>query len=273
MANYDGKAYQRVIEKLRLSCEHEDIDIRILRGGSGVTLFRGENKCFSQVSSGLYRCYHKSKNLSSVLFSKEMDIIKDALVFRGDIGPNEVTAELFDTPYDFATGRVQFSDEHERILAEIQHLSGKTNFIDFSKNLNFALFIACNDRLHGNIPDGEQGCGRVIVFYYRRPDRLRIGPDHWVDSYKDCVVKGASGMSLYQVKEYPNIGYSKIQSGVLVRSQTGVIDTNEDFIDTIIIPANDKRAILDYLKHTYGMTLHTVFDSIVGYVRYQKMFL
>lgn len=97
-------------------------------------IYRGEsNKCFGQVSSGLYRIYGpniKIKDLVSI-FAKMQEMISK----RAEEYLNKTT--------DF------------NILAQIQHYGGTTNLIDFTTDYLIALFFAC-DRAH----DKD---GRVIL--------------------------------------------------------------------------------------------------------------
>lgn len=97
-------------------------------------IYRGEsNKCFEQVSSGLYRVYGQrleTKNPINVFGKMQEMISKRAKEYLNEtIGFN--------------------------ILAQIQHYGGKTNLIDFTTDYLIALFFAC-DRTH----DKD---GRVIL--------------------------------------------------------------------------------------------------------------
>ena len=115
-----------------LSSIFEDIEQKA--SANHRSIYRGEsNKCFGQVSSGLYRVYGQklqTKNPANI-FGKMQEMISK----RAEEYLNKTT--------DF------------NILAQIQHYGGKTNLIDFTTDYLIALFFAC-DRAH----DKD---GRVIL--------------------------------------------------------------------------------------------------------------
>ena len=86
-------------------------------------IYRGEsNKCYEQVSSGLYRVYGQKLGIKNPVnvFGKMQEMISR----RAEEYLNEST--------DF------------NILAQIQHYGGKTNLIDFTTDYLIALFFACD---------------------------------------------------------------------------------------------------------------------------------
>ena len=89
-------------------------------------IYRGEsNKCFGQVSSGLYRVYGPKLGIKNPInvFGKIQEMI------------SKRAREYLNDTTDF------------NILAQIQHYGGKTNLIDFTTDYLIALFFAC-DRAH-----------------------------------------------------------------------------------------------------------------------------
>ena len=85
-------------------------------------IYRGEsNKCYGQVSSGLYRVYGQKLGIKNPVnvFRKMQEMISK----RAEEYLNDTT--------DF------------NILAQIQHYGGKTNLIDFTTDYLIALFFAC----------------------------------------------------------------------------------------------------------------------------------
>lgn len=98
--------------------------------GNGDYIYRGEPKCYPEVSSTLYRVFGNLFNITD--FNKEVvpDMLRDA---------KEYTDE---------------TDEDE-IQHGLQHYGGKTNLIDFTKDFFIALFFACD-----GLPDED---GRVIL--------------------------------------------------------------------------------------------------------------
>ena len=92
--------------------------LSLLVGGIDNFVYRGESKCFETISSSLYRHLYE-------LNSEHFDIM--------DAQRRQL---------DFAR---QFTEETDELalLAEIQHRGGNTNLIDFTTDLNIALFFAC----------------------------------------------------------------------------------------------------------------------------------
>ena len=82
-------------------------------------IFRGEDQCYPDVSSNLYRQYGDSGNNVPIL-EIEREIIEKA---QRHIRPNAANIE---------------------VLTELQHYGGATSLIDFTQNILIALFFACD---------------------------------------------------------------------------------------------------------------------------------
>ena len=191
-------------------------------------IYRGEPECYPRVSSSLYRHY------------EEMDKRKDK--------------------YECSDKRWEKLEEHEReeilevndglakrILArrfpDIQHLGGKTNWIDFTSDRCVALHFACGDM---------EDHGRIIVAKESVFGRDRLK--------KPCG---------------PYINCS--QKSVLVRpGNGGVIEIkNTQGVEVVEIPLWEKMDILRELGNR-GVSDHSLYslsDEIFGYLRLQSRFL
>lgn len=177
-------------------------------------IYRGESECHDRVSSGLFRQVHE---LGNQLF----DITKAQnrqLEMAREYARNEVD------PF--------------QLLAQIQHRGGKTNLIDFTSDLNLALFFACNYS-----PDKD---GRIIFFQRRRWDDYRIRPSIQPSNMADAP------KSLFVIS---SIGYIR----------------DED-ITVYEIPSQLKAGILRFLKRVYGIEPFTVYNDISGFIRDQEHF-
>ena len=97
-------------------------------------VFRGEPACFEKVSSGLFRTYGLEKE-------------------EGGFSIEAVEREMVEKARFFTDRKDPFD-----ILCEIQHRGGRTNQIDFTRDLGVALFFAC-----GTTPGMERDPGRVIM--------------------------------------------------------------------------------------------------------------
>ena len=178
-------------------------------------LFRGESECHKEISSGLYRQLHEIKNINFDI----MDAQKRQLAIAKTYTKN--------------------TDDFE-ILSQIQHLGGKTNLIDFTTDLNIALFFACC-----HAPDKD---GRIIFF-----------PHFMSRNKKEYFIHSAIEPS----------NMIDVQKSVFVIPTKGYIQE-----DTIIvrIPAKLKKEILDHLQLLYGMEASTVYNDLSGFIRDQEKF-
>lgn len=180
-------------------------------------IYRGESECHDKVSSGLYRQFH------------------------------ELDEEIFDITeaqkrqLTMARAYAKDEDDDAKILAQIQHRGGKTNLIDFTSDLNVALFFACNYS-----PDKD---GRVIFFKRQQ----------W-DDYSDYSIQPATQPS----------NMADAQKSLFVISNKGYI-RNED-ITVYEIPSELKRDILQHLFTVYGIEPSTIYNDISGYIRDQNHF-
>lgn len=226
--------------------------------GNVRTYYRGEKKCHCTVSSKLYRRFssHESWKFKSddereqFLFNFEKRIVGQAGSFAGYVGE--------DYSLEDRNGVEDFSSKQWQLLADIQHRGGTTNFIDFTKDVNIALFTACYNTDHSiwkqySLRYGDEGeysdkDGRVILYHH-----INIGePEH------DRVI-------------FPEIAYSRVQSSVLVRPKTcGVIDVGSDGV--VVIPAKKKNEILEYLDVMYNINITTFYGDLHGYIRNEHLF-
>ena len=177
-------------------------------------LYRGESECHERVSSGLYRHFYE-------LDDESFDIM-----------------EAQDRQLKIARPYAKDENDPDRILAQIQHRGGKTNLIDFTSDLNIALFFACNYS-----PDKD---GRIIFFenrqWYDYCIRRAIQPSNMADAQKSYFVSS-------------NQGYIR----------------NED-ITVFKIPSELKAGILQHLQNVYGIEPPTVYNDISGFIRDQDQF-
>ncbi|MDE2830843.1 MAG: FRG domain-containing protein [Gemmatimonadota bacterium] len=220
--------------------------------GSVQTLYRGENECFPSISSGLYRYFlgHDAWNAKNddekeqFLFNYEKKIVQYASIFAG-YGDEDYSVESKSCVEDF-------SSKQWELLADVQHRGGITNFIDFTRDVNIALFFACYSEadspwIQNHLRDNNKD-GRIILYHH-----VSMQPKH-------------------DVLNFPQVAYSRIQSGVLVRPRTyGIMDINESCIDIITIPAQKKREIWGYLAGLCNIRLLTIYSDLHGYVRNQHL--
>ena len=228
---------------------------RILQTPPGIvqppTLFRGESECFCKISSKMYRFFEPAErdgylagSMEDWLLLKEREIIEHVKAFDSN-----AKCKLPDTLDSFGS----FKEDAWFILGDVQQAGGITNFIDFTWNINVALFFACND-LSSETKDKDGRLikdkdGRLIVFSF---------------------IPGIEKQ--HHIIQQRNTGYSKPQSAVFVRPYNGgLLDENNEMITIIKIPAKEKEGILRILKRFYHIDYHTIFNDFRGYIRNQKL--
>ena len=131
------------------------------RSLDGDYLYRGEPRCYNEVSSSLYREY---KNIEAEYF---------------DI--NSVQNEILEAAKSFTA----FTDD-EDTLTQLQHFGYSTNLIDFTNDYLIALYFACNSHLTSD--------GRVLLL--ERETYPTIAPRHpqnRVRAQKSIFVRPPSG--------------------------------------------------------------------------------
>ena len=183
------------------------------------TIYRGESQCFDRVSSGLYRQLHSIDDDGFDIMGAQNRQLEEARNF------SSLTSEA-------------------DLLTTIQHLGGKTNLIDFTKDINIALFFAAT-----YAPDQD---GRVIFF--NPHETLR---QHGPDEFK-IILKGTPS------------NMADVQKSVWIIPKSGYIAERDMTIVTI--PRTLKQEITEHLKALYGVEQATVYNDISGFIRDQESF-
>ena len=143
-------------------------------------------------------------------------------------------------------------------LAVVQHLGGATNLVDFSEDLNVALFFACYKN-----PDKN---GRIIVMPSPKKDRestsMKNGSTN-LDNLNENRV-----FIPRRVGNDPGYQRARTQKGLMVDCPEGYI--KEGKYKTIGIISRDKLPILEYLRKYHGIDYQTIFYDIHGYIELTK---
>ncbi len=206
-------------------------------------IFRGENKNYSKVSSGLYRQYcerddEKPTNRSPLIDNKnffvssiEQNIVEEA---RQHLRPGALNIE---------------------ILTELQHYGGKTALLDFSKNIYIALFFACN----GNFDEN----GRVILF--ERSGLIKsTGIDY--DQIEKEIKKEKDEAKHTYILISPTGKSPRVifQSSIFVHTPRGCLE--ESRYEIIEIKNDLKKPLLDYLSKHFNINTETIYNDIQGFI-------
>ncbi len=143
----------------------------------GSYIYRGEPKCYTEVSSSLWRLLNKDMD-------EEINMIKFDIMIKPDIkGVREIFLEEA-RRYARDTDIDDFELE-----AQLQHNGGKTSLIDFTTDYLIALFFACDGK-----PTKD---GRVILLKQDETTRDWIekpkNPEHRVIAQKSIFVQPPEG--------------------------------------------------------------------------------
>ena len=215
--------------------------------------FRGENECHLTVKSGLRRAYDemkKSKLYNASYDDSDENYISNYLTYAENFIYYRARYFIESSDHPLFTNNdgiptddsLRNSDEFNSILSEVQHRVGGTNFIDFSSDINTALFFATADI------DLAKGDSRIIVY----ADSANI------DSNGDLLIKS------------PEVGFSDRQSSWFIRPKNqGELDiSDEDRFKVINIPADDKTMISHwYLRAYSNIKTNTLFNGLEGFLR------
>ena len=177
-------------------------------------IYRGENKAtYPEVSSNLYREYRNSTTIAHISIHAIEALELEAAAKHSNGNPD---------------------DETFRSL--VQHYHGKTNAIDFTTDVNIALFFACDGHF--------DKAGRVI-----RLDQ------------KSTVCE----VSIPTEPEHRIIA----QKSVFVTPPAGFLPVNEYQHLVVEIPAELKLPILAHLRRYHGISSKTVYNDLHGFVHYR----
>ena len=181
-------------------------------------VFRGEPARFDKISSGLYRTYGLEKG-------------------EGDFNIETVENEMVEKARSFTDRKDPFD-----ILCEIQHRGGKTNRIDFTRDLGVALFFAC-----GTAAGMERESGRVIML-------------------DDSEAVRKAGVTIRDIT-HP-IHMAAAQKSVFVSTDSGYLDDRHlPHLQIWTIDADEKQEILQYLRRSRGIDSRSIFMDISGFIR------
>ncbi len=232
---------------------------------TGKYIFRGTNRVYSETGDK-YVYKHKADDTinsslyRSTVYSKGTDkqgIVPDYSNFI--VNAEEEVIEENRHRYPSSTDRIT-------ILTDIRHFGDETNFIDFTRDISIALFLACD----GN---GEQDKdGELLLLNTEEVQKISL-----LDYDKDT--KGYSEKTKEQLSELnmidPPVTYHsgdrvKHQKSVFVYPKLGYISRARLNIEPIY--SNLKKVLLEYLKLYFNITYQTIYNDTVGwYIENEKL--
>ncbi len=205
------------------------------KSANGDYIYRGENKYYEKISSTLYRECQEISGLG-------MDIIQKQMLYTAQDYDINTVGQCHSQQFYWMLGGgynpFEYTESQFEILAELQHLGGETNLIDFTTDYHVALFFACDGRYNKD--------GRVIL-----QNRVIIKNMIWNPTDPTHRVEA--------------------QKSVFVRPPTGFIQPNSE--DIIRIPKNLKVPLLKHLmRHDTPITHKTIYNDLQGFSRLQSRY-
>ena len=203
---------------------------------TGDYIFRGENKHYKVVSSGLYREYYQRDD------SKPAN--DDPLIDSEHFSALDMEQDVVET----AKQHISPSALNIEVLTELQHYGGKTTLLDFSKDTHIALFFACDGKFDED--------GRMIFI---KTSELTASTEinyNQIDKTKHILIS-PTGKS-------PRVIF---QSSIFVHVPKGYLE--EKKYKTIKIPRWLKKPLLDYLSKYFNINAETIYNDIQGFIRNQ----
>lgn len=198
-------------------------------------LFRGTTESYEEINSSLYRW------------------AKDKVVFHGEYSPFNMEKEILER------AKIHFADSASNIekLTDLQHLQqdhGKTNLIDFSRNLYIALFFACDEEQH-------EEAGELLLL-----DSAKIVKK------PDVVYAELQSSSAPFLIDPANTQTSQkrvtFQNSVFVYPPSGYI--NKNLCKIIPVAADLKQSILEHLRKIHNIHADTIYNDLIGFVANEK---
>ena len=204
-------------------------------------LFRGTTQSYSkngidEINSSLYR------------WARDEDV-----VFHEKYSPFDMEEEIIKKAkrhYADSTSKIE-------ILTDLQHFHGKTNLIDFSRNLYIALFFACYGDGEHQEKDGE-----LILL-----DSAKIGEEKQEIMYTELQLS-SDPFPIEPANTQSSQKRVTSQSSVFVYPPSGYI--NNDLCKIITVPANLKQPILDHLREIHNIHTDTIYNDLIGFIANEK---
>ena len=211
----------------------DDISDVIRFCDSGKYIFRGENKDYGRVASGLYREYSNEEN---PLAEEEGFSILD------------VEEEIVDG----ARKHLPDGASNIEVLTALQHYGGKTNLIDFTKNLYIAIFFACAGKFSDD--------GRLLLVGMSTLDDAEINYNKSTAATNDKhILASPTGKSPREI----------FQSSAFVHARKGYLE-QDDYI-SVTVKAELKGKLLLHLRKHHDISTGTVYNDIHGFIQNQSI--
>ena len=141
--------------------------------------------------------------------------------------------------------------ESDKVSVEsrFRHAGGLSNKIDFTDDINIALFFACNEK--------SESDGRIVALNIEQLKRqVQASGD------QSRTSGSARGGSLEVSRPPENHSASGVQRSVLIGHPNGYLPKDTSASRDIRIPAIRKTGLLEMLRILYGIDVHRVFPRL-----------
>ncbi len=225
-----------------MTTTQEKIQAILEKCSTGKYVFRGENKDYGKVSSGLYRQYFQRDDSKPVNDSNPTT--NDPLIDNEHFFVSSVEKEIVEK----VRQHIRPNALNIEVLTELQHYGGKTALLDFSKDLHIALFFACDGNFDKN--------GRVIFFKTSELTESTEINYNQIDTTKHTLISPTG--------KNPRVIF---QSSIFVHVPKGYLEVFE--YDIIEIENDLKEPLLDYLSKYFNINTETIYNDIQGFISNQ----
>ena len=199
----------------------------------------------SEIQKLLQRIRETILTRRSTSIEENRNIMRKFLLHFTERYAEKIDAEYFDIQtaqkemLEQVKAYTDFTDETD-MLTELQHYGGKTNLIDFTTDYLTALFFACDSS------SNEDKAGRIIILNKKSNQGIISSPK-----------KNQNNRVISQKSKF-------------FQSPKGYLDEKDSAVEIISIPKEMKQPVLDYLRKYHGITTHTIYSDIFGYIQNQE---
>ena len=213
------------------------------------SLQKGEGKIRDGINSNLYRWVVKDEKEGEI--SDEQENLNKIFSENEHFFPSDLEKEIVNS----ASRMFQSNTAEHEILTELQHFGGKTNMIDFSRNMYVALFFACQGNFNESgeliaLREDDEKLKKIKeINYGKRPEKGALE-----------IIDPAGAQNSRQRVHF--------QSSVFVRPADGYINPKE--CEKFRICGKLKKPLSEYLRVFHNLTKDTIYNDLHGFISNER---
>ena len=224
MSKENPRTPQQIINQITDSLEKKGGDF-IYRGVNEIFYKDGEKR----VISSLYEKYRKEK------------------IWNKHFMPYQIEKEFVEK----ARRHFQHQTSNIEILTDLRHLGAEVNLIDFTYNLNIALFFTCNGEFEKS--------GELIYLSTEGVDKMK-------NINYTSIVDGIIEPARTNNSEKRVIS----QASVFVYAANGYLSKIEWDWESFEIHHSEKEPLLSYLNKVYNISENIIYNDLAGFIANKK---